>query len=308
VGGSYSDIESFTFSTIFNRRFPFIALSKKIVTDHSGIVPVENIEEYKYDNIQHSFPTSTKNTDSRGVISTSYTSYPMDYSGGFANLLEKNIVGLPVENILAKDFGNTTKIIGGTLNIFDNTGMVIENYALEGKLNLTDFKFSNQVKGLLPNLKNKSIFVADSHYYKLFKVSNKTTNNRPLEVWQLDLSSSYLWGYGGQYPIIEIKNASYAEVVAVLTQATIDNLNSSQNESSMETLIKNASDKLRSDSRLAKAMVTTYTYKPLVGMTSKTDGRGIKETYTYDGMQRLQAVLDHLNHVNRSFDYHYRSN
>ncbi len=119
---------------------------------------------------------------------------------------------------------------------------------------------------------------------------------------------TYLWGYGGQYPIIEIKNATYAEVVAVLTQATIDNLNSSQTESSMETLIKNASDKLRSDSRLAKAMVTTYTYKPLVGMTSKTDARGIKETYTYDGMQRLQAVLDHLNHVNRSFDYHYRSN
>ncbi len=36
--------------------------------------------------------------------------------------------------------------------------------------------------------------------------------------------------------------------------------------------------------------------------------RGIKETYTYDGMQRLQAILDHLNNINRSFDYHYRPN
>ncbi|MNK15620.1 hypothetical protein D3C87_337670 [compost metagenome] len=119
---------------------------------------------------------------------------------------------------------------------------------------------------------------------------------------------TYLWGYNGLYPIAAIKNATYAEVATVLTQATIDNLNSSQTEASMETLIKAASDKLRNDSRLAQAMVTTYTYKPLVGMTSKTDARGITEYYKYDGMQRLQAILDHLNNVNRSFDYHYRSN
>ncbi|MNX98357.1 hypothetical protein D3C86_1307640 [compost metagenome] len=74
----------------------------------------------------------------------------------------------------------------------------------------------------------------------------------------------------------------------------------------METLIRNAADKLRTD--LPKAMVSSYTYKPLVGMTSKTDPRGIKETYTYDGMQRLQAILDHLNNVTKSVDYHYRSN
>lgn len=127
-----------------------------------------------------------------------------------------------------------------------------------------------------------------------------------------DLSNSsniYLWGYGGQYPIAEIKNSTYAEVVAVLTQPVIDNLNlTTHTEATMETLVKTAADKLRSDSRLSKAMVTSYTYKPLVGMTSKTDARGIKETYTYDGMQRLRAVLDHVNNVNRSFDYHYRSN
>ncbi|WP_454881507.1 hypothetical protein [Sphingobacterium detergens] len=127
-----------------------------------------------------------------------------------------------------------------------------------------------------------------------------------------DLSNSsniYLWGYGGQYPIAEIKNATYAEAVAVLTQPVIDNLNlTTHTEATMETLIKTAADKLRSDPRLAKAMVTSYTYKPLVGMTSKTDARGIKETYTYDGMQRLRAILDHLNYMNKSFDYHYRPN
>lgn len=119
----------------------------------------------------------------------------------------------------------------------------------------------------------------------------------------------YLWGYRSQFPIIEIKNTTYAEVVAVLTQPVIDNLNVATNsEATMETLIKNAADKLRSDSRLSKAMVTSYTYKPLVGMTSRTDARGVKETYKYDGMQRLQAILDQVGHVTKAIDYHYRSN
>ncbi|WP_343539732.1 hypothetical protein [Sphingobacterium thalpophilum] len=118
---------------------------------------------------------------------------------------------------------------------------------------------------------------------------------------------TYLWGYNGQYPIAEIKNATYAQVDSVLTKAAIDNLNvATHSESTMETLIKGAADKLRAG--LPNAMVTSYTYKPLVGMTSRTDPRGITEYYKYDGMQRLQAILDHLNHVNRAFDYHYRPN
>jgi len=76
----------------------------------------------------------------------------------------------------------------------------------------------------------------------------------------------------------------------------------------METLIKNAGAKLRTDTRLSKAMVTTYTYKPLVGMTSKTDARGATEFYQYDGMQRLKAVLDQFSDVTRAIDYHYRPN
>lgn len=153
------------------------------------------------------------------------------------------------------------------------------------------------------NLKNGS-----GGEYRQLEISLYDTYGNVREFRDLSNASTvYLWGYGGQYPLIEIKNATYAEVSTALTQAAIDNLNSSsQTEATMETLIKNAADKLRTD--LPQAMVTSYTYRPLVGMTSKTDARGIKETYTYDGMQRLQAILDHLNNINRSFDYHYRSN
>ncbi|WP_447767539.1 hypothetical protein [Sphingobacterium faecium] len=140
---------------------------------------------------------------------------------------------------------------------------------------------------------------------KFLSYSNK---GRPIEYEQFDnVIAVYLWGYNGQYPIAEIKNATYADVLAVLTQATIDNLNNpNHTEATMETLIKNADKKLRTDSRLAKAMVTTFTYKPLSGIASKTDIRGITEYYQYDSFQRLQQVMDFDSNIQKNFQYNYR--
>ncbi|UIR55261.1 hypothetical protein LZQ00_13390 [Sphingobacterium sp. SRCM116780] len=122
---------------------------------------------------------------------------------------------------------------------------------------------------------------------------------------KLEPNTTYLWGYGGQYPIAEIKNATYAEVLAILGQATIDNLNAL---TVSETTINTAMNTLRTHANLSKAIVTSYTYKPLVGMKSKTDPRGVTEYYEYDGMQRLQAVLDQFKNATSSMDYHYRPN
>gem|GEM_PF-2668180 len=54
--------------------------------------------------------------------------------------------------------------------------------------------------------------------------------------------------------------------------------------------------------------INTYTYDPALGMTSKTDGRGITEFYQYDYMQRLRYILDKDGNVLQSFDYHFRTN
>ncbi|MGJ1421024.1 hypothetical protein ACR79T_15495 [Sphingobacterium spiritivorum] len=142
--------------------------------------------------------------------------------------------------------------------------------------------------------------------YQQLEISLYDPYGNPTEFKDMSNSQSvYLWGYGGQYPIAEIKNATYSEIIAVLTQATINDLNSGTNtESQMEGLIKNASDKLRSN--LPGSQVTSYTYKPLVGMTSKTDAKGQTEYYQYDGLQRLQHVLDQFQQLRQSYHYHYR--
>jgi len=62
---------------------------------------------------------------------------------------------------------------------------------------------------------------------------------------------------------------------------------------------------LRSYDGLSNAMVTTYTYKPLVGLTSSTDPNGIPTYYEYDAFGRLIIVRDIDNNIVKNYDYHY---
>jgi YD repeat-containing protein len=69
------------------------------------------------------------------------------------------------------------------------------------------------------------------------------------------------------------------------------------------------SDKVQIDElRLypAGAQMTTYTYDPLVGMTSATDPNGTTTYYEYDGFGRLQAVKDQEGNVLKTYQYHFQ--
>ncbi|MCG8310277.1 MAG: RHS repeat protein [Cytophagales bacterium] len=55
------------------------------------------------------------------------------------------------------------------------------------------------------------------------------------------------------------------------------------------------------------AQMTTYTYDPLVGMTSRTDPSGITTYYEYDDFGRLRHALDSEGNVVKQYHYHYAS-
>ncbi|PRD46263.1 hypothetical protein [Sphingobacterium haloxyli] len=122
----------------------------------------------------------------------------------------------------------------------------------------------------------------------------------------------YLWGYGGQYPVAKIENATYTEVLTALGggstpahhSAATTILNNLSLSTVSEAMVNTYVQTIRAN--LQKSRVTTYTYKPLVGMTSMIDPRGITEYYQYDGFQRLKDVLDFDKNVLRNYQYHYR--
>ncbi len=56
----------------------------------------------------------------------------------------------------------------------------------------------------------------------------------------------------------------------------------------------------------ADAQMTSYTYDPLVGMTSQTGPDNKKATYIYDDFGRLEFVKDHHGNVINKYTYHYK--
>jgi YD repeat-containing protein len=54
------------------------------------------------------------------------------------------------------------------------------------------------------------------------------------------------------------------------------------------------------------ALMTTYTYNPLVGKTSETDPSGRSTIYQYDGLNRLQTIRDQDNNILKQYDYEYQ--
>lgn len=53
------------------------------------------------------------------------------------------------------------------------------------------------------------------------------------------------------------------------------------------------------------ALMTTYTYNPLVGLTSMTDAKGETIFYQYDGLQRLSSIKDQYGYIIKSYCYNY---
>ncbi len=108
---------------------------------------------------------------------------------------------------------------------------------------------------------------------------------------------SYLWGYGGKSPVAEITGKLYDDVINQ-SGINLSILNSPASESALRTEL----DKLLT---LQGAMSTTYTYKPLLGISSATDTRGRRSFYEYDLFGRLKLVRDHDNNILKIICYNY---
>ncbi|MEP6747509.1 MAG: hypothetical protein ABJB86_07270, partial [Bacteroidota bacterium] len=116
-----------------------------------------------------------------------------------------------------------------------------------------------------------------------------------------DMHEVYLWGYNNQYPVAKITGSTYNAAIAIVTQAQIDAATStSSNDAGVRTLLQ----ALRSG--LPNALVTTYTYLPLAGITSETDPRGQVTFYEYDSFQRLKLIKDFAGNILKTFDYQYQ--
>jgi YD repeat-containing protein len=117
---------------------------------------------------------------------------------------------------------------------------------------------------------------------------------------------SYIWGYHNSLPVAKLENIAYNDIPAQLITA-IQSETDATNYS--ESSVLTALEALRSstDPNMQKAMITTYTHKPLIGISTVTDPRGQRQTYIYDDFNRLKEVRDHNDKLLSENEYYYRT-
>ncbi|BAV09096.1 hypothetical protein FLA_5144 [Filimonas lacunae] len=121
-------------------------------------------------------------------------------------------------------------------------------------------------------------------------VQEQRVDNKPNEV--------LLWGYNNTYLVAKITGSDY-DTVASLVNNSI--LQSPANDAALQSELNNLRNALAS----TVAQVTSYTVKPLVGITSETDPSGKTTYYTYDAYNRLQLVKDDDGNIIKKHLYHY---
>lgn len=94
---------------------------------------------------------------------------------------------------------------------------------------------------------------------------------------------SIVWNSDKTLPIAKVENATYSTLLGLPSGLNSD----------FRTLLPNA-------------RVTTFTYKPLIGVATITDANNKTNTYEYDEYGRPIIIKDQDGNIIKTFDYHYK--
>ena len=135
--------------------------------------------------------------------------------------------------------------------------------------------------------------VKDTDY--VLDASMRYENGRMVELTpRSGIPTSYVWGYDNKLPVARVDNSGYDPVTTLVDLASLQNMDGDNLRSEL--------DGLRS---LTNALVTTYTYDPLWGMTSQTDPAGMTMFYEYDALGRLYLIKDLNQSILQRVTYYY---
>lgn len=145
---------------------------------------------------------------------------------------------------------------------------------------------------------------SSNEQYQATLTYNRYNENGNLEQYTTlsGVPISIVWGYHGTLPIAKIEGATYSEVANYISDIIQKSNNDFTRED--EKLLLSALDTFRKQASLAKARITTYTYDPLVGVSSLTPPSGVREVFSYDTSNRLKSMMD----VNSNFIFQNKYN
>ncbi|MDY8138917.1 RHS repeat domain-containing protein [Aquimarina sp. 2201CG5-10] len=247
-----------------------------------------SLQRVKEQKVYHSEGTNREvfyypeeHTQLPGVSSTEASSYQ--------NLVSDFRISQPIQaDIYRQNTGEPETLLSTQRTVFSSASNITSGYTLPVTIKTA------KAEGSLENR---------IQYHRYDDLGN------PVEVSKTNSSHMiYIWGYQDQFPIAKVENATYADVAAYVT-----NLKQKSNADIDRTIGNTGTEgALRLDLQafrgaLPNAMVTTYTYDPLIGVTSITDPRGYTIYYQYDQFNRLQYVKDADGNLVSENQYNYKN-
>ncbi len=265
-------------------------VDKQYSSDGSGTL-VTTTKNYYYDNPLHGLLTREEMDSSDGDTVVSKTFYPDD-------ITLVSSLGLP--NLSPTEKAEVDKLKeSGSHRISEpvQTVSIKNGDSTVQRINFKDF--GNSI--VKPERTNflKGTYSSTNEFQNLVKYLDYDGLGNPLEVSRENSpTTSYIWGHNKHYIIAKVENASYDDIALALgvTVATLK----TYDESNLTAI-----NGLRQS--LPNSMITTYTYEPLVGVTSITDPRGYTTIYVYDDFNRLKEVRDKDNNLLSDTEYHYKN-
>ena len=251
----------------------FFLLSSTVTTDYNSNGNTVNTVSYAYDtNLRTLSPIKTTIVNSDGKSQIESITYPFNLTTApYVEMVQNNVV----DPVIKRTRQNTNASIS-----------IQNNYRKNGSLYVVD----NVQSGLTNSLETRITY------------PNYDIRSNPLYILKDNADKVvYLWGYNYQYPIAEIKGAAYSDVTGKISESSLNTIAAKSEPAAADwTTINN----LRT--QLPNALVTTYTYKPLVGIQTMTDPRGVVTKYDYDSFGRLIKVTQ-ADRVIESYEYHYKN-
>jgi len=114
----------------------------------------------------------------------------------------------------------------------------------------------------------------------------------------------YVYGYNSVYPVAVISNSTLAQVQQVMTQNGITQAQLDNAVTLTDAQLRTKLNFFRTG--LPNSLVTTYSYSPLMGITSMTDPKGKITYYEYDSFGRLRIIRDKDGNIIKQTSYHYK--
>ncbi len=293
---SYNTEESnFYYIDIYYLQTGKSLLRQKITKHYSNgnANPIIEKSNYEYDG-QTELVRSITDTIGTSVVKKEFT-YPYHYTFDPTHVLSTmtryNMIGYPIEQ-KTKINGQVVDNIVQTYSIQSGHIVPTLSYTLNTTNPVADFNAITST-GVSSQLRE--------HMAVLYNAHGNITEQFD---YNTGVPTCYLWSYRWQYPVIKITGVYYADVLSALGSSYIESLS---DDSTLSTSTINALH-ARLLQLFPTAQVEAYTYKPLVGITSQIDSRGISTFYSYDGFGRLKEVYQTrsgVKEVLKAYDYNY---